>query len=143
MKLLSLEEITTKWSQDCVIDDVMLDTASIKIPQLHAKYLAIHNTYTLLLKKGQQELKKLQHKKSLYYGGKASPEEYDEPFNYKVQKSEVPLWVQVDDDIIKVESKVHLYETTLSALADILKQIHQMSYNIRNTIEWRRFVNGS
>ena len=114
----------------------------MKIPQLHAKYLSIHNTYTLLLKKAQQELKKLQHKKSLYYGGKALPEEYDEPFNYKVQKSEVPLGVQVDDDIIKVESKVHLYETTLSALADILKQIHQMSYNIKNVIEWRRFVGG-
>ena len=90
MKLLSLEEITTKWSQDCVIDDVMLDTASMKIPQLHAKYLAIHNTYSLLLKKGQIELRKLQHKKSLYYGGNASPEEYDEPVNSKVQTSGGP-----------------------------------------------------
>ena len=142
MKLLSLEEITTKWSQDCVIDDVMLDTASMKIPQLHAKYLAIHNTYSLLLKKGQIELRKLQHKKALYYGGKASPEEYDEPFNYKVQKSEVPLWVQVDDEFVKVESKIHMYQVTLDTLADILKQIHQMSYNIKNMIEWRRFVGG-
>ena len=67
----------------------------------------------------------------------------DSPFDYKLIRSEVPSWVAVDESVNKVEMKVALYETTLSSLSDILKQIHQMSYNIKNMIEWRRFVGGA
>ena len=67
----------------------------------------------------------------------------DSPFDYKLIRSEVPSWVAVDETVNKVEMKVALYETTLASLSDILKQIHQMSYNIKNMIEWRRFVGGA
>ena len=50
------------WEKDSVIDDVMLDNSSIKIPQLHAKYLGLHNEFTLLLKKAKQQLKKAEHR---------------------------------------------------------------------------------
>lgn len=131
------------WEKDSVIDDVMLDNSSIKIPQLHAKYLGLHNEFTLLLKKAKQQLKKAEHTKWLYYSGKGSPEMYqDHPFDYKVMKSEVPSWIAVDEDINKIEMKVALYETTLNSLSEILKQVHQMTYHIKQIIEWRRFVNG-
>ena len=140
---MDLEKITEMWAKDSVIDDVMLDNASIKIPQLHSKYLDLHNQFTLLLKKARQQLKKAEHTKFLYYSGKGSPEMYEEhPFDYKVMKSEVPSWVAVDEDINKIEMKVALYETTLNSLSEILKQVHQMTYHIKQIIEWRRFVNG-
>ena len=66
-----------------------------------------------------------------------------EPFDYKVIKSDVPHWVGVDASVQKVEMKLEYYGVMLYTLSDILKQIHQMSYNIKNMIEWRRFVNGS
>ena len=79
----------------------------------------------------------------MYYSGKASPEDYhDEPFHHKVIKSDVPHWVGVDEKVLKVEMKLEYYQIMLNTLSDILKQIHQMSYNIKNMIEWRRFVNG-
>lgn len=139
---MDLEAIQNAWAKDSIIDDVLLDEASMKIPQLHAKYLSLHNEYSLLNKKATHELKTLHHKKSLYYSGKAPPEEYDEPFPYKVMKSDVASWVAVDESIQKVEMKLHYYDTVLNCVSEILKQIHQMSYNIRNTIEWRRFTNG-
>ena len=139
---MDLETIQDMWVKDSVIDDVLLDEASLKIPQLHAKYLSLHNEYNLLIKKATHELKTLTHKKTLYYSGKASPEEYTEPFPYKVMKSDVLSWVAVDDQIQKVEMKLCYYDTVVSCVAEILKQIHQMSYNIRNTIEWRKFTNG-
>jgi len=129
------------WETDSKIDDVMLDEASLAIPRLHAKYITLHNNYSLLLKKARQQKKVLEHKKWLYYSGKEVPEDAP-PFQHKVIKSDVIHWVQVDEDILKVEMKVELYETTLNVLSDILKQVHQMSYNIRNTIQWRAFVNG-
>ena len=131
------------WAKDSVIDDVLIDQASIKIPQLHQKYLTLHSEYTLLLKKQRQEMKKAEHLKYLYYSGKASPEAYeDKPFPYKVMKNEVPGWIEVDEDIQKIDLKIEYYCATLKVLEEILKQVNQMSFNIKNTIEWRRFVGG-
>ena len=141
---MNLDEIQEMWAKDCVIDDVMLDNASMAIPQLHAKYITLHNEYSLLLKKAKQELNRTSHLRTLYYSGRGTPDMYeDSPFDYKLIRSEIPSWVAVDESVNKVEMKVALYETTLNSLSDILKQIHQMSYNIKNMIEWRRFVGGA
>ena len=132
------------WAKDSVIDDVMLDSSSMRIPQLHAKYITLHNEYSLLLKKAKQEQNRIIHLRTLYYSGRGTPEMYeDSPFDYKLIRSEVPSWVAVDESVNKVEMKVALYEVTLNTLSDVLKQIHQMSYNIKNMIEWRRFVSGT
>ena len=105
---MDLDQIQSMWKKDGVIDDVMLDKASLKIPQLHQKYLTLRSEYTLLSKKKGQELKRLQHSKWLYYSGKAAPEEYEEkPFPHKVIKSDVIHWVQVDQDIMNL-SLIHI-----------------------------------
>ena len=141
---MDIEKIQKMWEKDSVIDDVMLDSASIKIPQLHSKYLTLHNEYTLLLKKARQEQNRIIHLRTLYYSGRGTPDMYeDSPFNYKLIKSEVPSWVAVDATVNKIEMKVALYETTLNTLSEILKQIHQMSFNIKNIITWRSFVGGA
>ena len=140
---MNLEIINEMWSKDSKIDDVMLDNASLAIPQLHQKYLTLLTEFNLLQKKKSQDLKKLQHKKWLYYSGKAAPEEYeDKPFQYKVMKSDVPNWVSVDDDICKVEMQLDYYNAVIRTLEEILKQVHQMSYNIKNSIQWRSFIGG-
>jgi len=132
------------WAKDSVIDDVLLDEASIKIPQLHAKYITLHSEYTLLLKKAKQEQNRIVHLRTLYYSGRGTPDMYeDSPFDFKLIRSEVPSWVAVDEGVNKVEMKVVLYETTLNTLSEILKQIHQLSFNIKNMIAWRQFVNGN
>ena len=141
---MDLEKINEMWARDSVIDTVLLDEATIKIPQLHQKYLTLHSEYTLLLKKKRMELKKMHHIKYLYYSGKASPEVYeDKPFPYKVLKNEVPNWIEVDEEIQRVDLKVEYYCATIKTLEEILKQIHQMSFNIKNIIEWRRFTSGA
>ena len=131
------------WKKDSQIDDVLLDESSLKIPQLHHKYLTLHSEMTLLLKKKQQELRTAEHKKWLYYSGKAPPEDYeDEPFEHRVIKSDIQHWVGVDELIQRIEMQIEYYVTVVNALAEILKQVHQLSYNIKNAIEWRRFTNG-
>ena len=140
---MDLDKINEMWAKDSVIDDTLIDEASIKIPQLHQKYLNLLSEFTLLSKKATQQLKSAQHSKFLFYSGKAKPEEYEEkPFPYKVLKGEAWNWVNIDEDIQKLELKIEYYNTVLRTLEEILKQVHQLSYNIKNTIEWRRFVGG-
>ena len=140
---MNLEQIQDLWKKDSKIDDVLLDEAALRIPQLHHKYLTLHSEYTLLVKKKQQELRTLEHRKWLYYSGKASPEEYEEkPFEYKVMKSDVNNWIAVDEQIQKVEMQIDYYLTVSDTLREILRQINQMTYNIKSAIEWRKFTGG-
>ena len=140
---MDLDKINSMWAEDSVMDDTLLDTASVQIPQLHQKYLTLLSEFSLLQKKKAQELKKAQHIKFLYYSGKAAPEAYeDEPFPYKVLKGEAWNWVNVDEQIQNIELKIEYYNVVLRTLEEILKQIHQMSYNIKNIIQWRQFSGG-
>ncbi len=141
---MNLEEIQEIWKKDSKIDEVMLDESSLRIPQLHQKYLTLLSEFTLLLRKKRQELKTLHHRKWLYYSGKATPEEYeDKPFPYKVIKSDIQNWIGVDEQVLNVEMQIEYYDTTVEALKEILKQINQLSYNIKNAIQLRCFVGGS
>lgn len=141
--MVNLDTINKMWEVDSKIDDIMLDQSTVKIPQLHQKYLTLHGEFKLLLAKKNQELKRLQHGKWLYYSGKAKPEVYEEkPFDYKVMKSDVPSWVAVDEDINKLEMQVEYYKTVLDTLSEILRQVHQLSFNIKNIIAWRTFAGG-
>ena len=141
--MVNLDTINEMWEKDSKIDDIMLDQSTIKIPQLHHKYLSLHGEFKLLLAKKSQELKRMQHSKWLYYSGKAKPEVYeDKPFDYKVMKSDVPNWIAVDEDINKLEMQVEYYKTVLDTLSEILKQVHQLSFNIKNIIAWRTFTGG-
>ena len=141
---MDLEKIQEMWQKDSVVDPDNLHEESLKIPQLHSKYITLHSEFTLLLKKAKQEHNKIIHLRTLYYSGRGAPEMYEEtPFDFKLIRSEVPSWVAVDETVNKVEMKVALYETTLNTLSEILKQIHQLSFNIKNMIAWRQFVNGN
>ena len=140
---MDLDKINSMWAEDSVMDDTLLDTASVRIPQLHQKYLTLLSEFSLLQKKKAQELKKAQHIKFLYYSGKAAPEAYeDAPFPYKVLKGEAWNWVNVDEQIQNIELKIEYYNVVLRTLEEILKQVHQMSYNIKNIIQWRQFSGG-
>ena len=140
---MDLNTIQDMWERDSKIDDVLLDRASLKIPQLHQKYLTLLNEFKLLQKKKYFELKRLQHKKTLYYAGKLPPDEYaDKPFNHKVMKGDVPGWVAVDEDVQRVELQYEYYQTIIDTLQEILRQVHQLSYNIKNAITWRTFTGG-
>ena len=131
------------WEKDSKVASILLDEASLKIPQLHQKYLTYLNEFKLLQKKKYQDLKRLRHRKTLYYSGKLPPEDYaDKPFNHKVLKSDVPSWVEVDEDIQKTELQYEYYQTVIDTLSEILKQVHQLSYNIKNAIAWRTFTGG-
>ena len=140
---MDLPTIQEMWKKDSVIDKIMLDEASLKIPQLHQKYLVLLNEFNLLRKKKRQDLKRMEHKKWMYYSGKAPAEDYEaEPFNHKVMKSDVPAWVSVDKQVNDIEMKLEYYNEVCDTLQEILRQVNQLSYNIKNAIQWRTFTNG-
>ena len=60
------------------IDKTELASESIRIPQIHNKYLNFLMNDRLTLSKLETDLTKLRHRKWLYYTGKMSHEELEE-----------------------------------------------------------------
>jgi|TARA_B100000925_G_scaffold5875_1_gene4165 hypothetical protein len=140
---MNLDEIQTLWDEDSKIDEDELHTESTKVPSLHAKYYRILNNILILKKVEENKFKQLKKEKWQYYTGKADPEVYiDKPFDHKVLRQDVDKYMDADEDLIKVCSKIDYYQIMLNYLDSILKTINNRTYQIKNSIEWQQFIRG-
>ena len=142
--IIDLEKIQEMWQQDSKIDPDNLHTESLNIPSLHAKYYDIYNNIMLLKKKSEQQKRNVRHQKYEYYSGKADPDIYIEnPFPKKIRdKDTLQKYMDADESLSKASLKVEYYDVMLGYLQDILKMIHNRTYQIKNAIEYQRFASG-
>lgn len=140
---MNLEEIEKLWQEDSYIDPDNLHLESIKIPTLHSKYFKIHNNLSLLKRKEENNFFELQQQKWLYYSGKADPETYKEkPFDHRVLKGDLDRYLNSDEDLIRSSTKIEYYSVMLKFLESILKNIENRSFQIKNSIEFMKFIGG-
>lgn len=141
---ITLEKLQEMWEKDSVIDIDNLHTESLNIPILHSKYFNIYNTILLLKKRGEQQRKNIRHERYEYYSGKADPDIYVEnPFPKKIRdKDTMQKYLDADERLSQASLKIDYYDTMLSYLEDILKMIHNRTYQIKNSIEYMRFQSG-
>ena len=140
---MNIDELYNEIERDLKIDDTELDLESIRTPQLHNKYLKLYTTHSLQLKRLQDEYKVLYRVKWEYYTGKASPETYKEkPFEIKVLKSDIGIYIDADADLQQLSQKVAYTKQITDYLERILREINNRNWNIRNTIEWKKFLHG-
>ena len=140
---MNLDEIQSLWEEDSKIDEDELHTESTKIPSLHAKYYRILNNILLLKKLEENKFKQLKKTKWQYYTGKADPEVYiDKPFDHKVLRQDVDKYMDSDEDLIKVLNKIDYFQVMLNYLDSILKTINNRTFQIKNSIEWQKFIRG-
>ena len=132
------------WEKDAKIDPDNLHTESLNIPVLHSKYYEIYNNIYLLRKKAEQQRKNIRHERYEYFSGKADPEVYVEnPFPKKIRdKDTMQKYLDADEKLSGVSLKIDYYETMLRYLEEILKQITNRTYQIKNSIEFMRFTSG-
>ena len=141
---MTLEELQRLVDKDLKLDDTELDSESARIPLLHNKYLQHFNKFSLLLKKAQQDYNGLVREKWEYYTGKADESVYREkPFDLKVLKSDVHIYIDSDEDIQKADQKVAYLNTVTKYLEQILRSINSRTFLIKNMIEWKKFTSGA
>jgi hypothetical protein len=142
--MIDLDKIQIMWEKDSKIDPDNLHTESLNIPSLHAKYFELYNNILLLKKKAEQQRRNIRHQKYEYYTGKADPDVYIEnPFPKKIRdKDALQKYMDADESLSQSSLKVDYYEVMLNYLQDILKMIHNRTYQIKNSIEFMRFTSG-
>jgi len=141
---MNLENLQQMWKTDSVLDDDLHDNDSLAIPQLHMKYMEFHNTFSLMKRERELEMKRLLKEKWLYYKGKAPAAVYKEmPFDLKLTaKDEISMFIEADEEVQKIQYKIDYIEQVLFFLDGVLRMINNRTYHIKNAIEWKRFQSG-
>ncbi len=144
---MQIDEIYDLWSDDVYLDPTELSTHSLDIPKLHNKYYRILSNENLLLKKHQERYKVLYRDKYEYYRGQL---DYDtlkergwEPFELKIMKTDIPIYLDADKDLINANLQIALYQEKIEVLKAIIKDLSQRSFNIKNAIEFMKLQAGA
>jgi|TARA_R100000005_G_C4869905_1_gene126933 hypothetical protein len=144
---MTLEELKAMIIGDLEIDKTELDLESIKTPQIHNKYLSILMEEKLTLTRLRNDYSAIKKNKWLYYTGKMSQEELDffewEPFQHNILKADIDKFMDSDDDILKIRTKITFQEEKVSFIEETLKMINNRQWLIRSAIDWIKFTNGT
>lgn len=143
---MKLEEIFDEWSKDSEIDRTELGSESLRIAKLHVKYFRMFSEERLVLKKMDTEHKVLYKNKCEWLNGTMDQETLKElewkPNFLKIMKSELQMYVDADQDIIKSNLRMSIQQEKVSVLESIIKSLQGRSFNIRAAIDWEKFKTG-
>ena len=140
---MTLDELKLQVSQDLKVDDEHLDTESLKNQEIKATYLDHKSKFELLLFKAKGDYKRLYREKWEYYGGKADAKIYaTKPFDLKVLKTDLGVYISADEEIIDAENKIGYLETVVDYIKGVIKSVANRGWDIKNAIEWKKFEAG-
>ena len=142
---MKIDEIKTMIAEDVAFlkNEEQMDSSSLSIPEMHAKYLSLMYDEKLALEYFKTEFKVLKRNKWLYYTGKSDPDVYlKKPFNLNILKADVDKFLDADTDLNALHLKVRSQEEKLNLMTEIVKSIVGHSFSVGNAIKWKKFLNG-
>ena len=140
---MTLDELKIMVAEDLRVNDERLDTESLKNQELYTKYLDHKSRFELLLYKAKGDYKILFKDKWEYYGGKADAKVYaTKPFDLKVLKTDLSIYIESDEEIIQIEHKIVYLETVIKYIDGVLKSIQSRGWDIKNAIAFRQWEHG-
>ena len=144
---MKLSELQQHWQADCKVDEMALDAESLKIPNLHSKYLAWWNEEKLNYKRHSQDFKQLYKLKWEYYSGKMSNEDLSElgwdQFHLKILRQDMDVYLEGDKELCEAQSKIDYTKQKVEYLDGIIKHLNGRGYLIKNAIDFMRFQTGA
>jgi hypothetical protein len=144
---MNLTQIREMVEADLKIDQTSLDVESLRTPQLHNKYLCLLHDETLSLTAIEHQMRRLAQNKREWYTGVMSKEKLDElgwePYQKRILRQDLDAYVDADGDILHLEAKFALQREKVNYLSSITKQITSRGWDIKNAIEWKKFINGT
>ena len=140
-----LEELLEMWRKDSIIDRTEPGKELINIPQLHSKYLNILSRHRLLAKEAEFKYNKMKKIKWEYFTGKLDDKQLKhygwEPFQF-VLKSDITTYMDSDDDLNKFMASKIMHEEIVDICQAILKELNSRTFQLRDFIQWERFIQG-
>ena len=130
------EKFMSEWREDAEMADDLMDEAR-KIPILHCKWLDKYQKMVLMKKEALYDFQMLYKEKYSFYMGRE-----EECPDVKIMKNEVPIYLNADVELNKAQGRLDLYDTYEKTLKEILNNINNRSFQIKNAIDWLRYSRG-
>ena len=145
---VAYDDLAAEWIKDAPWDRLNPDMAMDQIAIMHAKYVHILTYHNLLLKKIKLDYAQKRIFKYNYYLGHFNNAEdlakYNiEPFDIKVIKSEIDIWLNGDDDLVKIQMKQSLHEEIVAFCGFVIKELNARTYQVNGLIKYRVFLKGN
>ena len=142
-----LSELQVEAKEDLIIfdgiNDEDLHQQSYKNQIIKPKWLDYKSKYKLMMFQCKAEHKRLYREKWEYYGGKSDAKVYAaKPFDLKVLKTDLGVYINSDEDIIEVEKKIVYYEIVIEFIEGVIKSIDNRGWDIRTAADWKKFIAG-
>ena len=141
---MTLEELKKEAYKDLPItDQEHLDQESYRNQEIKSRWLDYKTRFELLLVKNNGDYQKLYRAKWEYYGGKSDAKVYvAKPFDLKVLKNDLAMYITSDEEVIALMDKIGYLETVIKYLEGVIKSIDNRGWDIKNAIEWKKFEAG-
>ena len=126
-----------------IIDQEHLDQEGFKNQLIAPKWLDYRTRFKSLLIKNKGNYQRLYREKWEYYGGKSDAKVYvAKPFDLKVLKTDLHMYITSDEEIIALMDKIGYLEIVIKYLEGVIKSIDNRGWDIKNAIEWKKFEAG-
>ena len=141
---MTLEELKQESYKDLPVTNVEnIDQESFYNQEIKAKWLDYKSRFELLLARSKGEYQVLYREKWEYYGGKSDAKVYAaKPFDLKVVKTDLQIYISSDSDIIELSNKIAYLETTIKFIDGVIKSIDNRGWDIKHAISWKQFEAG-
>ena len=141
---MTLEELKQESYKDLPVKNVEnIDQESFYNQEIKAKWLDYKSRFELLLARSKGDYQVLYREKWEYYGGKADAKVYAaKPFDLKVLKTDLQIYISSDSDIIELSNKIAYLETTIKFIDGVIKSIDNRGWDIKHAITWKQFEAG-
>ena len=137
---MKLEDIMKEWEDDAPIDSHNLDGESLKIPNLHAKYMEMYTKEKRTLREFKRRWKVVfQQRWEAVIAKDGRPPDH----NIRISKSEMEKhYVGADSELQEFERLMNEQEDKVDYLSGVLDNIKNRNWQIKNAIDWSKFQTG-
>ena len=141
---MNLDQLKEETRKDLIIEnEEQLGSESLKNQKIKIKYLDQRSRFQLLLQKANGDYQRMYREKWEYYGGKADVKIYvAKPFDLKVLKNDLAMYISSDEEVIELMDKIGYLEIVIKYIDGVIKSIDNRGWDIKNAIEWKKFEAG-
>jgi hypothetical protein len=141
---MTLDELKKEAYADLPItDEEKLHKESYKNQEIKSKWLDYKSRFELLLAKTKGEYQQMYRAKWEYYGGKSDAKIYvAKPFDLKVLKSDLGMYIVSDEDIIALANKQAYLGVVIKYIDGVIRSIDNRGWDIKNAQRWQEFQAG-
>ena len=121
-----------------------IDIASLSVPELMYKYQQALYEEGMIQHFIENETNVVKKNRWLYYTGKADPAVYktEGEFPHKILKSDIDIFLNADEKYNLIKAKLKEQQLKINLIEAFAKTIMSLSFNVGNTIKWKKFLAG-